>query len=602
MKYKLAERYPELAVEFHPTKNYPLTINSIAKWGNLDVWWTCKHKHHYQKKIRLKLKSLDSFKRNKHKRKRKSNSVNFCDICQGTVVDQQNSLETLKPQLMQFFDYKKNYPLTPKKIFYKSATDIYWLCPKGHGLKQRPNRFMLNGIFICKKCPGTIFKLSDKYPKFAKEFHPFKNYPLTADSYYPWQIEEVFWTCKYNHHYKEKLKKRLDNYSTNRKSLCKICRGLIVDDQNNLDVINPKISKQWNYKKNYPKTPDKIFWKDSKKPFHWTCSRNHNWATTVRHRTVSKSNCPFCDMASSLPELRIYSELSFFFNNIRHRYKILKAEADIYIENLNTIIEYDGGYYHKKRFEKDKEKTKLFLENGYNLIRLREGELEPIENSIIFPKDKFDKSCIDQILIKLKRLLLDTQLIDRIDKYIEAKEFINEALFQELKINLPAPPYKESLAFLKPELAKEWDYEKNYPLKPEHYRQNSAQSAFWICINNKTHPGWKAQISNRNTRKSGCPDCKPDLIKKNRFYSIKKNNIKNKIKNLDLIYDFKKNEIKQFEQISPFSGYIYQWKCYYCNYSWSKNLQEILRPLRDKRVNAIIFCPECKKDLKLNFI
>ena len=50
MKYKLAERYPELAVEFHPTKNYPLTINSIAKWGNLDVWWTCKHKHHYQKK------------------------------------------------------------------------------------------------------------------------------------------------------------------------------------------------------------------------------------------------------------------------------------------------------------------------------------------------------------------------------------------------------------------------------------------------------------------------------------------------------------------------------------------------------------------------
>jgi len=598
-EYVLGERHPKLAKYFHPTKNKMYTKDSLTKWGKLKIWWTCIKKHSYQETIRLRLKRQDSINYSSTKTGKPKNDIE-CKICNGRILNEQNSLATLKPELLQFFDYKKNYPLTPEKTPHRYSKDIFWLCPKGHGLKQRPNRFMLKGIFVCKKCPGTIFKLIDKYPKFAKEFHPLKNHPLTPKSYYPWQIEEIFWTCKYKHHYKEKLNRRLDNFSSNGKSLCKVCRGLTVDDQNNLEVINPKISEQWDYKKNYPRTPNKIFWKDSQKPVHWICSRNHSWPTTVRHRTVSKSNCPFCDMASSLPELRIYSELSFFFKKIRHRFKILNAEADIYIEDLNTIIEYDGAYYHEKRFFKDKEKTKLFLNNGYNLIRLREGNLEKIENSIVFPKDKFNKNCIDQIFIKIKPLLKNTKLIEDIDRYIESKEFVNEALFQELKVNLPAPPYKESLAYLKPKLAKEWDYKKNYPLRPEHYRQNSAQSAYWICINDNNHPGWKALISNRNTRKSGCPDCKPALVRKNRFYSIKKNNIKNKIKNLDLIYDLSKNEIKKFEQISPFSRYTYQWKCYYCSYSWSQDLQGLLRPLRDGRVNSGIFCYKCNKDLKIS--
>lgn len=598
-EYVLGERHPKLAKYFHPTKNKIYTKNSLTNWSKLKIWWTCIKKHSYQETIKSRLKRQGGINYQGAKAGRAKKDLQ-CKICNGTILDEQNSLATLKPELLQFFDYKKNYPLTPEKILHNYSKNIFWLCPKGHGRKERPNRFMLSRTFLCMKCKSRIFQLSKEYPKIAKMLHPTKNHSLTGNDFYPWTTHNPFFTCRHNHYYQHQVIKIVHNFDQNGVSVCRICKGREVNEQNSLKMIVPEIAKQWDYKKNYPLTPDKVFWKNSENPVHWICSRKHTWSTTVYHRTTNKSNCPFCDMASSLPELRIYSELSFFFKKIRHRFKILNAEADIYIEDLNTIIEYDGGYYHKKRFSRDKEKTKLFLNNGYNLIRLREGDLEPIKNSIIFPKDKFNKKCVDQIFIKIKPLLKDAQLKDSIEKYIDSKEFINDALYQELRINLPAPPYKESLAYLKPKLAKEWDYKKNHPLRPEHYRQNSGQYAHWICVNESNHSGWKAKISNRNTRNSGCPDCKPMLRRKNKLKSIKKVSIKDEIKNIDKIYDFDKNEIKTLQQISPYSRYTYQWKCYHCNYSWAQSPQALLRPLRDKRKNPGVFCPECNKYLKIS--
>jgi hypothetical protein len=600
-EYILSERHPKLAKYFHPTKNKMYTKNSLTKWGKLEIWWTCIKKHSYKETIRSRLKRQDGINYFNTKADRQKKDIQ-CKICNGTILNEQNSLATLKPELLQFFDYKKNYPLTPEKTPHNYATEIFWLCPKGHGIKERPGRFMINGIFLCKKCKSRVFRLSKEYPKIANMLHPTKNNSLTGNDLYPWTTHKPFFTCKHNHYYQNQIRNIMGNFNQNGVSDCRICNGREVNEQNSLKIIFPEIAKQWDYKKNYPLTPDKVYWRLASKRIHWICSRKHPWATSVYHRTVSKSNCPSCDMASSLPELRIYSELSFFFKKIRHRLKILNAEADIYIENLKTIIEYDGGYYHKKRFLKDKEKTKLFLTNGYNLIRLREGDLEKIDNSIVFPKDKFNKKCIDQIFIKIKPLLKDPQLIDNIDKYIGSKEFINDALYQELRINLPSPPYNESLAYLKPKLAKEWDYKKNYPLRPEHYRQNSAQYAHWICVNESNHPGWKAQISNRNTRKSGCPDCKSTLLRINKIKSIKKISIKDKIKNIETIYDFDKNEIKNLQQINTFTKYTYNWKCYHCNYSWSQSPNSLLQKFRNgKNRIAIICCRECKKDLKIKF-
>ena len=59
------------------------------------------------------------------------------------------------------------------------------------------------------------------------------------------------------------------------------------------------------------------------------------------------------------------------------------------------------------------------------------------------------------------------------------------------------------LVTVKPELATEWDYEKNGDLKPDMVMQRSGKSALWICP--KGH-SYKSKIAHRSTG-VGCPIC-----------------------------------------------------------------------------------------------
>ena len=57
-----------------------------------------------------------------------------------------------------------------------------------------------------------------------------------------------------------------------------------------------------------------------------------------------------------------------------------------------------------------------------------------------------------------------------------------------------------------PELAKEWNYERNYPLKPDEVTKGSNKKVWWKCRNCNFE--WETAISNRTGKsKTGCPNC-----------------------------------------------------------------------------------------------
>ncbi len=56
-----------------------------------------------------------------------------------------------------------------------------------------------------------------------------------------------------------------------------------------------------------------------------------------------------------------------------------------------------------------------------------------------------------------------------------------------------------------PDLAEEWDYEKNYPQRPEQFTSGSNKSFGWICSWNPNHK-WDAAINTRS-RGHGCQKC-----------------------------------------------------------------------------------------------
>ena len=60
-----------------------------------------------------------------------------------------------------------------------------------------------------------------------------------------------------------------------------------------------------------------------------------------------------------------------------------RMEFDIYIPSLRLVIEYDGGFWHKKENSQKKEfkKYDLCKKNGLILVRIREAEDKNFQNS-----------------------------------------------------------------------------------------------------------------------------------------------------------------------------------------------------------------------------
>ena len=71
-----------------------------------------------------------------------------------------------------------------------------------------------------------------------------------------------------------------------------------------------------------------------------------------------------------------------------------------------------------------------------------------------------------------------------------------------------------------PEIAKEWDYEKN-ETSPENITPKTNDLFYWICSVNTEHK-WKATANNR-TSGTGCPFCKGARISKTKMKPKREN-------------------------------------------------------------------------------
>ena len=93
----------------------------------------------------------------------------------------------------------------------------------------------------------------------------------------------------------------------------------------------------------------------------------------------------------------------------------------------------------------------------------------------------------------------------KINTYLAQSSFINDELFKKYRSYFPSPFPENSLLETHPELSEEWDYEKNYPLRPENFSYGSHQKVLWICPIGHSN---KSVIQSRTDKKArGCPYC-----------------------------------------------------------------------------------------------
>jgi len=158
----LATKNPELAKEWHPTKNGDLTPYDVTDASNKDIWWQCSKnpKHYWITKVKYR-KDGDG-----------------CPYCSGRYPTEENNLLNDNHSLCEEWNYKKNDKF-PNEYTPKSNQLVWWKCKEcGHEWEARINS--RNGIHKsccpeCRKSKGEkecnrIFDLRNIYYTPQKTF------------------------------------------------------------------------------------------------------------------------------------------------------------------------------------------------------------------------------------------------------------------------------------------------------------------------------------------------------------------------------------------------------------------------------------------------
>ena len=140
-----------------------------------------------------------------------------------------------------------------------------------------------------------------------------------------------------------------------------------------------------------------------------------------------------------------------------------------------------------------------------------------------------------------------------------------------------------SLESLFPDIAAEWDHEKNAPLTPDSVGHGSTKRVYWICPKGHSYP---ARIDHRTIMHSGCPYCAGKLPVKG------ENDLKTVYPDIAEEWDYENNE-KGPEDYLPKSNREVYWKCPYCGASYKKAIAE-------RTINRS-GCTNCSKEKGTSF-
>jgi superfamily II DNA or RNA helicase len=112
----LATTHPEIAKQWHPTKNGELSPETVVASSPRKVWWKCSVAvdHEWQASIASRTRLGAG-----------------CSCCVGLTVVKSNCLSTTHPDLAKEWHPTKNDDLTPEEVIAGTERIVWWKCPKG---------------------------------------------------------------------------------------------------------------------------------------------------------------------------------------------------------------------------------------------------------------------------------------------------------------------------------------------------------------------------------------------------------------------------------------------------------------------------------------
>ncbi len=481
-----------LMKEWNYEKNGDLKPENFMPNSNKKVWWKCEEGHEWEAVI-----SSRTAGRN-------------CPYCSGKKrLKGFNDVFTLHQSWKKYWDFETNNinNINPYLLGDKSHVKVNWICSKC-GKKFARVLSHTKDIVLCNECTNknnglnkvkTIIKnkgsLLDNCPEIAKEWNYEKNGDLKPENVSTNSNKKVWWKCKEGHEWEAVINSRTGTSNNN----CPYCSNQkILKGYNDLETLYPEIAKEWNAQKN--KINPCEVGAGSGKKYWWICKQGHEYEMSPLDR-IYGMGCSVCssERKISVPEKTVLFYLKKFLSekiesNFRSKL-ILNKEIDIFIPNKKIGIEYDGIYFHKDK-KRDKMKDLICEQQDIKLYHIAESKSENIVNDNYIFYDVRKETNLEWAINILLNIILNTKCNYDINIKRDRIKIYNLIDFYEKE---------QSLLNNYPEIAKEWNYEKNGKLKPEFVPYGSEKKVWWKC---KEGHEYEAIIYSRTkTTGGGCPYC-----------------------------------------------------------------------------------------------
>ena len=333
----LATTHPELAVQWHPTKNGMLTPSMVSYGSTKMVWWKCNKEHEWR--------ASPNGRTNKEE-----HTLLNCPICS-------SELKTSFAEQAIFYYLKMHTEAYNRQQVHGKELDI-WLPLLNIGIEhdgiyyhkseERDNekkkffarhgiriitvkesksnsvngdvieynyrdsealRDAINSLFLLLKIilrvPVDVVtdsidiqnqyvqmtkesSLAKQYPKLAVEWHPTKNGCLTPNQFSCGSHKKVWWLGSCGHEWQQVIKNRVSSGAG-----CPICSGKVVlVGFNDLQTLKSEAASLWHPLKNGTITPSQVTPFSSKKAW-WICEKGHEWEVAISGVSAG-SRCPYC--------------------------------------------------------------------------------------------------------------------------------------------------------------------------------------------------------------------------------------------------------------------------------------------------------------------
>lgn len=265
---------PELADQWHPTKNHNLSPNDVTARSPKKIWWLCKRGH--------------SFKSTVYNRAIGTG----CPYCSGRTSDLEVRVYVEMKGIFgqvewrkKIFGYECDVYLPEKKIGIE-VDSYHWHKDKTEHEILKNNKFEECGVKLFRIRDARLSTLSETDIFFSQTDHHFVIIERLLNSLSRLLGDEDREKVK-TYLLKQQLQCEIEY-----KTILSYLPGPLPDQS--LMVLEPTLAMAWNYIKNGPLTPE-MFSVHSGKKVWWVCNEGHEWEAPINIRTgVNQAGCPYC--------------------------------------------------------------------------------------------------------------------------------------------------------------------------------------------------------------------------------------------------------------------------------------------------------------------